>query len=135
MNYTTALFLINDNLKAVYANYDPNRSHDKTMFKTLDSSIKVGDYIVVPSKTRYNLTCVKVVEIAAEPDLDASTPVEWVIQKVNYEDYQERLDKEKASMSEIKDLVSRRKKAALLAAFGADNIDILKSLPMASIKE
>ena len=44
MNYTTAVFLINKD--------EPNRLAPRTTFKSMDKSLKVDDYVLVPTDTR-----------------------------------------------------------------------------------
>lgn len=63
MNYTTAVFLINKNVRAVMCNYEPDAEHKTTMFKTLDTAIRVGDFVIVPTKTRHGMTVSKIVEV------------------------------------------------------------------------
>lgn len=38
MNYSTAVFLINDKVRAVYGTYEAGERAAKTMFKTFDAS-------------------------------------------------------------------------------------------------
>ncbi len=75
MNYSTAIFLINPKVRAIAAVYEPdtdNRKAPRTIFKTFDSTIEVGDYILVPTDTRHKMTVNKVVEVDVEPDLESS---------------------------------------------------------------
>jgi hypothetical protein len=90
MNYTTAAMLVNDNIRAIMCAYDvgtdkvPATSY---MFKTLDTSIKVGDLVVVPSDTRHKFTTVKVTDIDVEPDFKSPIQIKWVAAKIDLENY------------------------------------------------
>ena len=49
MNYSLAVFLINNDARAVYCTYNEHDGDDDTKkiaFKTLDQSVKVGDYVL-----------------------------------------------------------------------------------------
>lgn len=56
MNYSTAVILLNKNIRTVQATYEPDRvgvDAKRSIFKTFDSSIQVDDIVVVPSTTRH----------------------------------------------------------------------------------
>jgi hypothetical protein len=92
MNYSTAIFLINPKVRAIAAVYEPDtesRKAPRTIFKTFDQTLSVGDYILVPTDTRHKMTVNKVVEVDVEPDLESHTTMNWVIgvvDKVAYDD-------------------------------------------------
>jgi hypothetical protein len=87
MNYSTAVMLVNENIRAIYVSYEVN-SEGKglkpyTMFKTLDHSIKVGESVVVPTSTRHKHTVVRVEEVDVDVDFEDNTPVQWITDKVD----------------------------------------------------
>lgn len=76
MNYSTAIFLINKDVRAIAVTYekiDMNQDTTKmkfsapylsggklptgaTVFKTMDPKVKVDDYVTVPTDTRHGMT-------------------------------------------------------------------------------
>lgn len=86
MNLSTAVFLINDNARAVMVTYETGENAPKTMFKTFDKSIKVDDFVVVPTDTRHHLTVCKVVEVDVDVDFDSSCQVKWLVGRVDLAD-------------------------------------------------
>lgn len=90
MNYTTAAMLVNDNIRAILATYEVDTEYKpapRVMYKTLDSTIKVGDLVIVPSSTRHKFTTVKVVEVDVDVDYKSSTKVDWVAEKIDLDQY------------------------------------------------
>jgi hypothetical protein len=72
VNYTTAVFLINDSIRAVTCTYENDGK--RVPFKTLDKTIAVDDIVVVPSGTRHGMTTCKVVEVDSDVDYDDPAP-------------------------------------------------------------
>ena len=64
MNYSTVVFLVNKNVRAIKCAYEVNDKGEPcgnlTIFKSFDHSIKVGDDVVVPTETRVKRTVVRV---------------------------------------------------------------------------
>lgn len=133
MNYSTAILLTDDNVRAITATYEEHSGAAKTMFKTLDASIKVGDYIVVPTTTRHKMTVVKVAEVDVEIDYDDPTIVEWVVDKVDKATYDAVVAQEQAKMGTIKQIVANKKREQLKAVLFADSADKLKALPAMTV--
>lgn len=132
MNYSTALFALNKDLRAVLAVYDtpanqPNGK--KQMFKTLNQDIQVGDIIVVPTETRHGMTCVKVTDVDVEVDLDDPTPVAWVIDRVNVTDWQVLVKQENEALKIVRDAAFAERKKKIRDSIVA-NASELTSLPI-----
>lgn len=116
MNYSKAVFLISDDVRAVMATYEkdePDRPAARTMFKTFDRKIKVDDYVVVPTNTRHHMTVCKVVEVDVEPDLEAGADLEWVVGVVDRADFQKIKSQEGDAIAKIKSAEKRRKREEL----------------------
>ena len=122
------VFLLDDSVKAIRAVYekvnepaaaaempmaygqaDPETSPKLRgyLFKTHTSDHKVGDLLVVPTDTRHGFTVVKVVEVDAEPDMNAQSDVKWIVGKVDTATYfdiraQEAEIIDKVAKSELK---------------------------------
>ena len=82
MNYSMAIFLISNQARAISVTYEADEKAAKTIFKTLDPSIAVGDYVVVQTDTRHQMTVCKVVETDIEPDFNSIALMKWIIGKV-----------------------------------------------------
>lgn len=113
VNYSTAVMLINPNIRAIKTIYEPdpdNRKGPRTIFKTLDKSIKKGDYVVVPSDTRHKKTLVLVDEVDVEVDFESSVEVKWVVSKVTVSDYVHVLGEETKWIEALKASEIRKKR-------------------------
>ncbi len=135
MNYSTAIFLISDQARAVNITYDSLDDAPKMMFKTLDPNIKVDDFVTVPTDTRHNMTVCKVVEVDVEPDLESSTEMKWIIGVVNKADFDQIKSHEGDAIAKIRSAEKTRKRRELRDALMADVGEGLKALPIYSQAE
>jgi hypothetical protein len=131
MNYSTAVFLINNNVRALKGTYEDNGTLG--IFKTLDATIKKDDLVVVPTSTRHKMTVFKITEVDVDIDMDSGAQVEWVISKIDAEAYKKLLADEADAIAKIKSAELRKKRTDLAEALFKDNIDTLKALPIASM--
>lgn len=137
MNYSTAVFLINKNVRAVVGIYEAQEELGKprvprTTFKTLDDSIKPGDFVLVPTNTRHCMTVNKIVDVDVEVDLESSAQMAWVIGVVDRSEYERVTKMEDGAIASIKSAEKRRKQDDLRAALLKDN-EFLKALPIADM--
>lgn len=127
MNYSTSVMLINPAILAVKGKYE-DTSKD-TVFKTLDSTLKVGDMVVVESGTRWNYTTVKITEINASPDFDSTEIIKWVVQKIDVDSHDKLKEMEDKAIQVIKAGELRRRREDIkkntLDAFANGEIDKL----------
>ncbi len=106
MNYSTAVMLFNPNIRAVAVSYE--KGHDGKgikpykIYKTLDTSIKEGDLVTVPTETRHKFTAVRVEEADVEVDYESDTQIEWVVGKVPLHDYDALLAQESQMIDTMK---------------------------------
>ena len=134
MNLSTAVFLVNDECRAVMATYEADtkeRPAPRTMFKTFDPSIAVGDLVIVPTNTRHSMTVVKVVEADVEVDFDDATKVDWVIAKIDPAAHERLVAQERQLLDKIQSAQNRKRRQELAAAMMADAEDEIKALPIA----
>jgi len=113
MNYTTAVMLFNENIRAISVVYEDTKEapNQKTwIFKTLDQSIKKDDILVVASSTRHGLTTVKVIEADVEIDFDSDVQLKWIIQKVETATYDKILEEEKVWIDTMKKAEMQKKR-------------------------
>jgi len=133
MNYTTAIFLINSTTRAILATYEAEDNAKRTLFKTLDPTIKVDDFVLVQTDTRHKMTVCKVMEVDVDFDLESNTPVSWVIGKVDRAHVDSLMQQEADAVKAIKAAELRKKrndlKESLLANYAAE----INSLPIANV--
>lgn len=135
MNYSTAVFLINDKVRAVAVTYESGDNAARTIFKTFDQSIKKDDYVLVPTDTRHKMTVCRVVDDAVDPDLEAATKMEWIIGVVDRSDYERVLSQEQAAIDAMKSAEKNRKREELRKSLLADSEGAIKALPIAHVKD
>jgi hypothetical protein len=133
MNYTTAIFLINKNVRAVMCNYEPDAPGKTAMFKTLDATIREGDFVIVPTNTRHNMTVSKVMETDVDVDFDSGASVGWIISKIDRSTYEVTLSQEGDAITVIKSAEKTKKRNELAAALLADSAGALKALPITTV--
>lgn len=134
MNYSRAIFLISDEVRAVNVTYEDHENAERSMFKTLDPDIKTDDFVVVPTDTRHKMTVCKVTEIDVEPDLEAGSDLKWIIGVVNRADFEDISRQENEAITKIKAAERRRKRDELRTSLLADAEDEVKALPIYSAK-
>lgn len=113
MNYTTAVMLFNENIKAVTVAYeDPkdNPSQKTWMFKTLDHSIKKDDIVIVQSGTRHGLTTAKIIDDNAEVDFDSNIELKWIVSKVDTSTHAKIIEEEKIWIDTMKQAEMKKKR-------------------------
>jgi predicted Mrr-cat superfamily restriction endonuclease len=124
------VFLINDDARAIEAQYEPHGP--VTVFKTMRSNIAVGDLVVVQSTTRFEATVVKVTSIDVEPDLESSTPINWVVDTIDNDAFKELLKGEDEAVQAVQTAERLRKKAEMRANLMKGHEAKINSLALAN---
>ena len=130
MNYSTAIFLINKAVLAVKVSYDQDKAApgkpagNLQVFKTFDASVAPGDFVIVPTDTRWGMTVCRVEEVGFEVDLESSAQVGWLMGRADRGDYEAIVSEEEAAIAAIKSAEKRRRQQELAAALIADNPDL-----------
>lgn len=86
MNYSTAILVMNPDARCVKVIYEPDTEQMKQtreMFKTFDKTLKVDDFVVVPTGTRFNLTVCKIVDVGVDDWMDTGKELGWVVGRVD----------------------------------------------------
>lgn len=140
MNYSTAIFLISDKVRAVAVTYEPDAPHSpgsaaRTIFKTMDAGIMVDDYVVVPTDTRHLMTVCKVADVNVEVDLESNVEMKWIVGTVDRVDFEAIKSQEGDAIATIKSAEKRRKREELRKALIADAGDALKKLPVFTARD
>lgn len=146
MNYSTAVMLINPNIRAIKTIYEPDALNStggvvkvgqRYTFKTLDPSIQKGDFVVVPTNTRHGFTVVKVEEVDAEIDFEAGIELKWIVDKVSIADYSSVQIEEGKWIDALKASEKRAKreeiKKKMIDMYKDDGIDKLPIANMSGI--
>ena len=134
MNYSRAIFLISDEVRAVNVTYEDTENASRTMYKTLDQNLKVDDYVVVPTTTRHGMTVCKVVEVDVDPEIESPAKMGWILDTVDKRMGDDIKRQEEEAMEKIKSAEKRRKRAELRESLLADAEDEVKALPIYNIK-
>lgn len=116
MNYSTAVMLVNENIRAIKVAYEDMKEnpHQRIYtYKTLDQNIKVDDLVVVPTDTRHERTVVKVVEVDVDIDFDDNIQIKWIIDRVDETAHDEIIEEEKKWIDVLKASEKRRKREEL----------------------
>ena len=139
MNFSTAIFLVNDQARALRCIYETdngtyiNQAGDKVkspIFKTLDRTIKKDDLVVVPTGTRHGFTVVKVSEVDIAIDFEDKTPVEWIVARLDLAPHKAMVEQEFSLIEKIKVAEFQVRRNQLANAL--DLSGQLTSLPLAS---
>jgi hypothetical protein len=114
MNYSTAVMLINKNIRAVNVVFEPQQDDPNYnaqeqrgqpasyTFKTLDKDAKVGDLYIAPKDGRHRFTVVKVVAVDVDVDFDSNIQLKWLANKVDKESYEKIIAEEAVAIEKIK---------------------------------
>lgn len=133
-NLSTAIMLLDDRVRAIAVTYekiDYNEDTTKQMkyspaylatgklpsgavlFKTMDESITVGSYVVVPTNTRHSMTVCKVVGVDVVVDFDNMDEVYWIVDTVDTAPFEQiRQDEELVLIAMKKSADDKKRKAA-----------------------
>lgn len=134
MNYSTAILLYNPNARAIRCSYEPNKNGGAPstyLFKTFDASIKVGDFVSVPTDSRWNMTINRVEEVDSDVDFDSTVELKWIIGKVDAEDAKKIMAEESVAIDIIKKAEKRKKREELKASVEAFQSEEFQALQIA----
>lgn len=134
MNYTTAVFLINDDVRAIACTYEEGDKAARTIFKTFDKTIRAGDFVIIPTDTRHKMTVVKVVDTDVDIDFDSSVPVSWIIGKVDAEPYKSTLALEEEAVETIKAAEKKKKRDEMRSAVFSHREEMLNGLALTKLE-
>lgn len=136
MNYSSAVMLINPNIRAIKVIYESEKENPRQSqytFKTLDPTIAKDDLVIVPTDTRHGMTVVKVAEVDVEIDFDSNVELKWAVDKVQSENYTTVLEQEAVWIEAIKASEKRKKREELKKSMidmyqddGIENLGIAK---------
>lgn len=131
MNYSKAVFLINNNVRAIRGTYEDKGT--TAVFKTFDQTLKVGELVVVPTTTRHGFTAFKISEVDVDIDMDSSEKMDWVVQRVDLVGYEATLSQEADAVAKIKSAELRKKRSDLAENLLKDSLAEMKALPISTM--
>ncbi len=94
---------------------------DSYVYKSpLDANVSVGDHVVVFTP-REGLRIAKVVQVDAAPVIDVDAPFDyrWIVQRIDKEAYQERVDREERFSATMLEVERTKQREALVNSFQA----------------
>lgn len=136
MNYSSAVMLVNPNIRAIHVIYEPEvegKKQQRYTYKSLDTSIQEGDLVVVPTDTRHGFTVVKVADVDVDVDFDSSVQLKWIVGKVDLNAYSTVLAEEAKAINAIKASEKRRKREEIRTNLLKLHEEDLKDLAIASM--
>lgn len=134
MNYSTAVFLINKNVRAIACTYEKDtdaKKADRVVHKSLDPDICVGDLVIVETDTRHGMTINRVAEVDVEPDLDSLVHMRWIVGRFDAADHERVKRQEDAAISAIKSAEKNKRREELAKALILDP-ERIKTLAIAN---
>lgn len=129
INYSTAICMVNKNVRGVRVNYDGSTAKEYT-FKTFDDTLKEDDLVLVPTDTRHGYTVCKVVEVNVDLDQESDIKYKWVVGKVDLTAFNEIIKQEEQVIAAVKEAIIAKKRDDLAQAFGLVNSLKLQALPL-----
>lgn len=133
MHNSKIVFLLNDDTRAIKVQYEEHGT--SAVFKTMDPDIKVDDFVVVESGTRWGMTTAKVTEVDVDVDMESHTEIKWALHQINVDAHEELLKQEAAAISAVAQAEKRRKKEELRATMFKDHEESIKALAIANHTE
>lgn len=130
LNLTAAVSLIDKGVRAVEVTYENRDGAEGYTYKTLDASLKVDDFVVIPTNSRHKMTVAKVVSVEATLDLESSTDYKWIIDKVDVAAYENTIAQEKIIVDKVKEARDLQKREELRTALKFMDNEVLKGLTL-----
>lgn len=128
MNYSTAIFLINGDVRAVSVSYEQDAEGKGVkpfhLFKTFDPDVDVLDFVIIPTGTRHNMTVARVEEVDVEIEVDSTADLKWLVGRVDTAAHAAVVAQEAEAIAKIKSAEKRAKQDELRAKLLADNPDL-----------
>lgn len=126
MNLTAAIMLVNEGIRPVRVEYDPDNfknNNPTKLFKTLDLTIKKDDLVIVPTHTRHGFTIAKVVEIDFAVDFSDPSPWGWIGGKFDKATYDQVLQIEDGVKHRVAKAQENKMRKELAEAAGLGEVD------------
>ena len=113
MNYSTAIIILNPNIRVISVTYEPDMDNVKakrTLYKSFDKTLEKGDLVIVPTDTRHEFTVAQVDEVDVDIDFDDSKKVNWIVERFDTSPYTKLLKQEAEMIKVVKESENRAKR-------------------------
>lgn len=154
-NYSTAVFLIDQTVRAIAVTYEEldmkkdlrtqtgyksdylaggSLPAGAQVMKTRDKSIKIGDFVIMPTGTRHQMTVCKVVAVDIPIGPDFTEEVQWVIATIDTGPFEALREWEASVIGKIREArayeAQRKLKTEMLSGLGDVDIPALAFQPV-----
>lgn len=133
MDSSKIVFLINDQVRLIRVSYDNQVTGEKPsvyLFKTLDQTVAVDDFVVVETGTRHGLTVCKVIEVDLDVDFDDGISLKWAFQRVDSALIEKIRAQEAEAITAAKRAELRRQREKLRGDIFAEHAEIISGLSL-----
>jgi len=116
MNYSSAVMIINHEIRAIRTSYEPGtngKEPNTYIYKTIDKTIKKGDFVVVPTDTRWGYTVNKVEAVDVDVDFDSDVILKWILNKVDVAGNKVTIQEEDKWVSALQESEKRKRREEL----------------------
>lgn len=108
------ILAINDTVRVVSCIYEQDKATYN--FKTTIQDLAKDDIVVIPTSTRIGFTCVKVVDVDVDFDIESDIELSWIVARVDRAEYEAVLEHERAVIKTVIGIERKRKQKELRAA-------------------
>ena len=108
--------IINHDIRAIRTSYEPAQAGkplQEYVFKTVDPTIKKGDFVVVPTDTRWGFTVNHVEAVDVDVDFDSDVQLRWIINKVDVDGHNKTTKEEGKWVSALQESEKRKRREEL----------------------
>lgn len=137
MNYSSAVMIINHEIRAIRTSYEPGtngKDPSTYTFKTIDPTIKKGDFVVVPTDTRWGYTVNRVEAVDVDVDFDSDEKLRWMINKVDVDGHKRTTQEEEKWVSALQESEKRKRREELKKQLLETHGDEVKNLMITASK-
>ena len=131
MNYSSAVMIINHDIRAIRTSYEPQKQGEQPkeyVFKTIDKTIKKGDFVVVPTDTRWGFTVNRVEAVDVDVDFDSDVILRWILSKVDSDGNKRTIEEEEKWIQALQQSEKLKRREALAKQLVETHGDQVKNL-------
>lgn len=111
MRHSNMILVLNDDVRCVSVSYQPGEKG--YTYKTFDHSLKVDDYVAIPTDTRHGFTIGRVTEVDIDFDIESNLELKWIAGKIDKEAYDTILEKEQEMIRAVGAAERRAKRESM----------------------
>lgn len=141
MNFDRAIFVVNENIRAIKVEYEPDVAakggpKNTSLFKTLDNKVQVDDFVIVPTNSRANMTIAQVVEVDVAIEIKSGGPIPWLIGVVDgakIDEHEKLKAMEEDAITKLKVVEKQNERRQLRADLEAYQKEAINGLEIAQL--